>query len=70
MATTFADAQTSSAMLSSVCEAPAFTSETYEATASYREYGSCIQGFMVGLFLEAALALCLYGMYHLGHVLR
>ena len=68
-ATLSAKYQTDAAMLCSVCEPPALATETPQGTASIREYGNCIRGFVVGLCLEGALALCLYGMYHLGHIL-
>jgi hypothetical protein len=29
-----------------------------------------MQGFVVGLCLEGVLALCLYGVYHIGHLVR
>jgi hypothetical protein len=69
-ATIFAEAQTRFTLGPSVCETPALQRETHRETASIREYGNCVQGFVAGLCLEGALALCLYGMYHIGHILR
>jgi len=69
-ATIFAEAPTGSAMLSSKCDPPALARETLQATASIREYGNCVKGFLAGLCLEGALAFCLYGVYHLGLILR
>jgi hypothetical protein len=67
---TFDEAQTRFTMASSVCEPSALQRETHKSTASIREYANCAQGFVAGLCLEGALALCLYGMYHIGHILR
>ena len=50
--------------------APALARETLQSGASIREYSSCVKGFMAGLFMEGALALSLYAMYHLGHMLH
>jgi hypothetical protein len=67
---TFEEAQNRFTMVSSVREPSALQRETHKSTASIREYASCAQGFVAGLCLEGALALCLYGMYHIGHILR
>ena len=64
------EAQTVSAMISPACEASSFAQESDLESLSMQEYGNCIQGFLVGLCLEGVLALCLYGVYHIGHVIR
>jgi hypothetical protein len=63
-------AQIVPAMISPACESSSFSQETELESLSIREYGNCMQGFLVGLCLEGVLALCLYGVYHIGHVIR
>ena len=38
--------------------------------ASIRHYGICLQGFLVGLCLEGALALCLCALYRIAYASR
>jgi tetrahydromethanopterin S-methyltransferase subunit B len=64
------EAQTLPAMISPSRESSSFAQETDLESLSIREYGNCMQGFLVGLCLEGVLALCLYGVYHIGHVIR
>jgi hypothetical protein len=61
------EVQTVPAMISPACE-PSFAQENNLESLSIREYGNCVQGFLVGLCLEGVLALCLYGVYHIGHI--
>jgi hypothetical protein len=66
-------AQTVPAMTNTAVEAASFSQDANEDSLSMKEYGNCIQGFVAGLFLEGVLALCLYGVYHIGqigHVIR
>jgi len=63
------DRQTASAMRSSVFQNSA-ARESQSDSLSLREYGSCFQGFLLGLCLEGALGLCLYGVYYVSHVIR
>jgi tetrahydromethanopterin S-methyltransferase subunit B len=63
------EAHTGTAMISPVCE-PSFTPNSNLESLTIREYGNCMQGFLVGLCLEGVLALCLYGVYHIGHLVR
>jgi hypothetical protein len=69
-ATLLMDAHTGSASMSPVCEPSSFALETDFESSSIQVHGNCIQGFLVGLCLEGVLALCLYGVYHIGHVIR
>jgi len=72
--------QVSTAILQNRPTAPALRTATREGltfentraqeSLSIREYGSCFHGFFLGLCLEGALALCLYGIYLFGHVIR
>ncbi|MGB6134362.1 MAG: hypothetical protein WCC14_15680 [Acidobacteriaceae bacterium] len=55
---------------SSIVEASSFAQNANPESLSLRDYGNCIQGFVVGLCLEAMLALGLYGVYHIGHFVR
>lgn len=69
-ATATLSAQTGKVMPHSKGGAPTRAREARQASPSIRQYGSCIKGFMAGLCMEGALALGLYAMYHLGHMLR
>jgi hypothetical protein len=69
-ATASVSSPTGTVMLCSEGGAPALARETRHLSASIRVYGSCVKGFMAGLCMEGALALCLYGIYHLGHILH
>ena len=62
--------QTVPAMTSPAVQAFSISQDANLESLSFREYGTCIQGFVVGLCLEGVLALCLYGVYHIGHVVR
>jgi hypothetical protein len=62
--------QTIPAMTSPAGQASSIAQDANLDSLSIREYGNCIQGFVVGLCLEGVLALCLYGIYHIGHVVR
>ena len=62
--------QTFFVMKSSASEASSLVQNANPQSLSIREYGICIQTFVVGLCLEGVLALCLYGVYHIGHVAR
>jgi hypothetical protein len=62
--------QTIPAMTSPAVQASSIAQDANLDSLSIREYGNCIQGFVVGLCLEGVLALCLYGIYHIGHVVR
>jgi len=64
------EAQTTFAMTSSAVESSSFGQDANLESLTIREYGNCIQGFFVGLCLEGVLALCLYGVYHIGHVVH
>jgi len=64
------DRHTTSVLRSSVCEDAVLRKESESNSLSLREYGSCFQGFLLGLCLEGALALCLYGVYYVSHVIR
>ncbi|MFZ0301706.1 MAG: hypothetical protein WAL75_03435 [Terracidiphilus sp.] len=63
-------AQTAFAMSSSAIDAASLVQDANLESLTIREYGNCIQGFFVGLCLEGVLALCLYGVYHIGHIVR
>jgi hypothetical protein len=65
----YADSHTGSAFLPAAYKPTVVACEAEQESMSLQEYGSCVQGFLVGLMLEGALALCLYGMYRLGHIL-
>jgi hypothetical protein len=64
------EAQTVPAMISPAREVSSFAQESDLGSLSMQGHGNCIKGFLVGLCLEGALALCLYGVYHIGHVIR
>jgi tetrahydromethanopterin S-methyltransferase subunit B len=64
------EAQTVPAMISPSCDSSSFAQESDLESLSIKEYGNCIQGFLVGLCLEGVLALCLYGVYHIRYVIR
>ena len=64
------DAHAGPGLMSFECEPSSFASETDLESLSIRESGNCIQGFLVGLSLEGVLALCLYGVYHIVHIVR
>lgn len=57
-------------LLFSACESRTLAQETRPAHLSIRHYGICLQGFLVGLCLEGALALCLYGLYRVAYASR
>lgn len=61
---------TDSMLLSSACESRTLAQETRPAHLCIRNYGICLQGFLVGLCLEGALALCLYGLYQVAYSSR
>lgn len=62
------EAQTIPATTSIAVESSSFAQDANEDSLSMREYGNCVQGFVVGLCLEGVLALCLYGVYHIGYI--
>jgi hypothetical protein len=64
------NAPTDSRFLSSACEPHALAKQAPPAHLSIRHYGICLQGFLVGLCLEGALALCLYGLYQVAYASR
>jgi len=64
------DRHTATALRSSVCEDSSLRIESESNSLSLREYGSCFHGFLLGLCLEGSLALCLYGVYYVTHVIR
>ena len=70
MATLPMDAHAGPGLMSFECEPSSFASETNLESFSIRESGNCIQGFLVGLCLEGGFALCLYGIYHIQHIVR
>lgn len=64
------DAQTGPVLQSSVSETRAYVSGAVKAPGTFRLYGECLRGFLAGLCLQGALALCFYGMYVFGHMAR
>lgn len=58
------------AMTSPASEASSLVQDVKAQSLFVRAYGNCVQAFVVGLCLEGVLALCLYGVYHIGHVVR
>ncbi len=64
------DAPTDSMFSSSAWESRAIGNQEPPAHLSIRHYGICLQGFLVGLCLEGALALCLYGLYQVAYAGR
>jgi hypothetical protein len=64
------DRHNATAMRSSVCEGSALTIESESNSLSLQEYGTCLHGFLLGLCLEGTLALGLYGIYYISHVIR
>jgi hypothetical protein len=64
------EVQTVPAVTSPAVQASFISQDANLESLSIREYGSCLQGFVAGLCLEGMLALCLYGVYHIGHVVR
>jgi hypothetical protein len=64
------DAHAGPGLMSFDCELSFFASETDLETLSIRKSGNCIQGFLVGICLEGVFALCLYGVYHIVHIVR
>jgi tetrahydromethanopterin S-methyltransferase subunit B len=62
------EVQTVTAMTSPAAQSSSFAQDANLESLSIREYGNCIQGFVVGLCLEGVLALCLYGVYHIGYI--
>jgi hypothetical protein len=61
---------TDSMLLSAASESRTLVQEARPAHLSIRHYGICLQGFVVGLCLEGALALCLYGLYQFAYAGR
>jgi hypothetical protein len=51
-------------------EASSLVQDANPEPFSIREYGNFIHAFVAGLCLEGVLALCLYGVYHIGHIVR
>jgi hypothetical protein len=64
------DRHTATALRNSVCEGSALTIESESNSLSLQEYGTCFHGFLLGLCLEGTLALGLYGIYYVSHVIR
>ena len=62
--------QTAFAMKSPAADTSSLAQSANLESFTIQEYGNCIQAFVVGLCLEGALALCLYGVYHIGHIIR
>ena len=57
-------------VLSSAREPSSYAKESGSASTSVRHYAICLQVFVVGLCLEGALALCLFGLYHVAYARR
>jgi hypothetical protein len=53
---------------SSISESAAVANVADRKPASLRQYLECLRGFLAGLCLQGALALCFYGMYEFGHM--
>jgi hypothetical protein len=64
------NAKAGTAFMNSVYSQAAPMEEMRQQSPSISVYGRCIRGFMVGICLEGVLALCLYGIYHLGQILH
>ena len=62
--------QTVAELRSSAYEGSAVRTESKSTSLSLQEYGTCFHGFLLGLCLEGALALGLYGVYCVSHVIR
>jgi hypothetical protein len=58
------------ALASSVTEIPVFASKPGCLPESGVEDGSCLKGFFVAIGLEAAMALSIYGLWQVWHILR
>jgi hypothetical protein len=63
-------AQTVFATPSLATEASSLVQDHNPEPLSIREYANFVHAFVAGLCLEGVLALCLYGVYHIGHVVR
>lgn len=61
---------TATTLQSCTCEGSALSNESGSTSLSLRDYGTCFQGFLLGLCVEGALALCLYGVYYVSHGAR
>jgi hypothetical protein len=51
-------------------ESRSFRNESGTASFSIQEYGTCLHGFLLGLCIEGGLALALYGLYVVGHMIQ
>jgi hypothetical protein len=60
----------SRASRSLAAESYSFRSESESASLSIQEYGSCLHGFFLGLCIQGGLALALYGLYVVGHMIQ
>lgn len=69
-ATLVTEAHTGSALRSSVSAGPALVQVTDQQSASIQEDGNCFRGILLGLCLECVLGFCVYGMWHLWHLVR
>ncbi len=67
---TLSGLQTSSSSSSSTTEHHSFKRDTASASFSFREYSTCLHGFLLGLCIEGGLALGLYGLYYIGHTIK
>jgi hypothetical protein len=64
------EAQTGPALLSSARGTVAIAKETDHETGSAQEDGNCFRGILVGLCVECALGFCVYGVWHIWHLVR
>ncbi len=62
--------QTVPELRSSAYEDSALRRESKSTSLSLQEYGTCFHGFLLGLCLQGALALGLYGVYCISHIIR
>lgn len=46
------------------------TCEADLRSAGDEQEGSCVKGFLVGIFLEGIVAAGIYGVWHMWHVIR
>jgi hypothetical protein len=53
-----------------VGESRSFRHDSETGTLSIQEYGTCLHGFLLGLCIEGGLALALYGLYVVGHMIQ
>jgi hypothetical protein len=60
----------SSVSRSSLRQSCTFQNNSQSASLSIQEYGTCLHGFLLGLCIEGGLALGLYGLYYVGHLIR